>query len=84
MELSANGRRSVNSASAATKLGSTARCECQLSFALLFVPIRAFSAKRSFSNFRSNSRRAHGTISNDHRSVNFARIVANFDAVGKS
>jgi hypothetical protein len=34
----------------------------QLSFALLFSSIRAFSAKRTISNFRSNSRR--GTCNN--------------------
>jgi hypothetical protein len=34
MELSANGRRSINSAPTATKLGSKGRGECRLSFAL--------------------------------------------------
>jgi hypothetical protein len=59
MELSMNGRRFVDSAPIATKLGAKARGKCQLSFALFFFS-RAFSAKRTNSNFRSNSWR--GTL----------------------
>jgi hypothetical protein len=47
MEQSANGRRSVNSAPTAKKLGSKGRGEFQLSFALLVSSIRALSVKKT-------------------------------------
>ena len=58
MQLTWTGRYSLSSTPVATKLGPVRRGECQLSFALFFNSIGAFSAKRTISNFRSNSRRA--------------------------
>ena len=58
MNLSVNGRRSVDSPSIATKLGAKERGKCQLSFALIFSSTRSVSAKRTISNFRSISWRA--------------------------
>jgi hypothetical protein len=52
-----NGQCALNSPSILMKLGSTVRGEFELSIALLFGFILAFSAKRTISNFRSNSRR---------------------------
>ena len=57
MELSVIGPRTVDFAPIATKLGAKVRGKCQRSFALLFSSNRAVSAKRTISNFRSNSRR---------------------------
>jgi hypothetical protein len=57
MQLTSTGRQTLNSTRVATKLGPGRHGECQLSFALLFSSIQALSAKRTFSNFRSNSRR---------------------------
>ena len=41
----------LNSARIGTKLGAIAWGECQLSFALLFMSIRAFSDKKNYFNF---------------------------------
>jgi hypothetical protein len=51
MELSVNGRRSVDSAPIATKLGAKGRGKCQLSFALLFRSIRAFFCENNYLRF---------------------------------
>jgi hypothetical protein len=56
MERSSAGRCPFDSTRIAAKLGTELpTSECQLSFALLFSSIRALSAKRTISNFRSNS-----------------------------
>jgi hypothetical protein len=47
MQLTWTGCYSLNSTPVATKLGPVRRGECQLSFALFFSSIRAFSAKRT-------------------------------------
>jgi hypothetical protein len=58
MELFVIERRPVGFAPIVTNLGAKEWGKCQLPFALLFSSIRAFSVKRTISNFRSNSRRA--------------------------
>jgi hypothetical protein len=55
MQLISNEHYSPYSAWIAMKLGAVRQGSCQLSCALLFSSTRAFSTKRTFSNFRSNS-----------------------------
>jgi hypothetical protein len=62
MELPLTGRCALNSTRIATKLGTVGRGKCQLSVVPRFSSIRAFSAERTISKFRSNSRR--GTYDN--------------------
>jgi hypothetical protein len=51
MQLTSTGCYSLNSTPFAPKLEPERRGECQLSLALLFIPIRAFSTKRTISTF---------------------------------
>ena len=51
MHLFSIDHHSLNSAWIAMKLGATVRGKCQLSKALLFMPIQALSNKRIISNF---------------------------------
>jgi hypothetical protein len=55
MERSSNGCCSLDSARVTSKPGAGGKSAHDLSFILLFSSIREFSAKRTISNFRSNS-----------------------------
>jgi hypothetical protein len=84
MELSVIGRRPVNFAPIATKLGAKGRGKCQLSFALFFSSILAFSAKRNISNFRSNSRRGTCNFKGGAIDAESGAIVKIYDSTFQS